>query len=227
MTRITQGTNGITQGFSSKHKGIDIGHKGGDNDNILAHSSGTIVDVCTTHNKNDKTGSSYGNYIKIKHFNGYYTLYAHLEKVYVKKGQVVEQGQVIGYMGNTGRSTAKHLHFEVRNEKNIRINPTEYRTKNLPNSIKYKTGNYVVESPRYVRNGAGTEYAIKKVSQLTKDGQNQCVNKKPNADAQYKKGTIFTALEIIIAKNGGYWAKTPSGYVCIESCKGTKYCKRK
>jgi murein DD-endopeptidase MepM/ murein hydrolase activator NlpD len=60
----------------------------------------------------------YGNYVVVDHPNGTQTLYAHLYKNIVWQGQKVVQGQVIGYLGTTGRSTGCHLHFEVRGAKN-------------------------------------------------------------------------------------------------------------
>lgn len=90
----------------------------------------------------------------------------------------------------------------------------------------YPKGTYTIVSPRYVRTGPGTEYSIKKVSQLTADGKKNATSTKATANAQYKKGTKFTAKEVMYAKNGGIWAKTPSGYVCLESCKGTTYVKK-
>lgn len=145
MSRVTQGNNGITKGYSLSHKGIDIGWKGGSNDNILAHSEGKVVWTQKGQKNNTKaTGNaSYGNAVKIKHNNGYYTLYAHLESVDVKVGQYVSQGQKIGYMGNTGNSYGKHLHWEVRNAKDVRINPTPYLNADLPgNTPKPKTYKY-------------------------------------------------------------------------------------
>lgn len=72
---------------------------------------------------------SYGYYVKIKHYNGLYTLYAHASSLAVKVGQVVKQGQVIMYSGNTGKTSGPHLHFEVRTSpggyKN-RVNPLNY-----------------------------------------------------------------------------------------------------
>ena len=55
----------------------------------------------------------YGNYVEIDHGNGFKTKYAHLNKAYVKKGQYVEQGESIGEVGSSGRSTGPHLHYEV------------------------------------------------------------------------------------------------------------------
>lgn len=142
MSRVVQGPNGITKKYNSKsHKGVDIGWKGGENDNILAHSSGVVVTAVKGKKKdNSTTGTAtYGNYIKIKHSNGYYTLYAHLHEVYVKVGQNVQKGAKIGYMGESGNTFGKHLHFEVRNTKDTRINPEPYLNNDLPNNKKVIT----------------------------------------------------------------------------------------
>jgi murein DD-endopeptidase MepM/ murein hydrolase activator NlpD len=55
----------------------------------------------------------YGNHIEINHGYGYLTLYAHLSKYKVRPGQKVKRGDIIGYVGSTGRSEAPHLHYEV------------------------------------------------------------------------------------------------------------------
>ena len=134
ITRITKGNNKITWKYSNEHKGVDIGYLGGDNDFILAHSDGMVVAAVTgkKNNPNATGTASYGNYIKIKHYNGYYTLYAHLSEVYVKKGEKVVKGQIIGYMGSSGNANGKHLHFEVRNKNDVRIDPTKYVNSDLP-----------------------------------------------------------------------------------------------
>lgn len=82
---------------------------------ILSVNSGTISKIST-----EKRG--YGKRIEITHNNGYKTLYAHLNSFNVKKGQTVSQGDVIGYVGNTGTSTVPHLHFEVHLQ-DKKINP--------------------------------------------------------------------------------------------------------
>ena len=116
------------------HYGIDIVGYKSKCDYILAHSDGEVVECVSDYKTNDKGGHSYGNHVKIKHTNGYYTLYAHfkLGTVKVKKGDKVVKGQELGYMGNTGRSDGAHLHFEVRNEKDVRIDPTPYVDNDLP-----------------------------------------------------------------------------------------------
>jgi murein DD-endopeptidase MepM/ murein hydrolase activator NlpD len=67
----------------------------------------------------------YGNAIVIDHGNGLKTLYAHLNDIYISKGQVVTQGQAIGQMGNTGNSTGTHLHLEVM-QNGVKLNPIAY-----------------------------------------------------------------------------------------------------
>ena len=139
MNRVTQGGNGITKKYNILlHRGLDIGYhsKPESDNNILAHSDGVVVGIVSNYNKTDKTGNSYGNYIKIKHNNGYYTLYAHLKygTLKVKKGDTVKKGQAIAVIGETGHCNGRHLHWEVRDEKDVRINPTPYLNADLPNT---------------------------------------------------------------------------------------------
>ena len=98
------------------HYGMDYSAKVGTE--IYATGDGVISKV-----KKSKRG--YGNYVKINHGFGYETLYAHMSKYIVKKGQKVKRGEVIGYVGNTGISTAPHLHYEVRKD-NKKINPVNF-----------------------------------------------------------------------------------------------------
>jgi len=118
------------------HNGIDLVGAGYTLDYIVAHSAGTVVGVVSNVNYNTygTTNKIYGNYVKIKHDNGMYTLYSHLKygSVAVKVNQRVTAGTVLGYMGNTGYSNGAHLHFEVRDENNIKIDPTPYVGADLP-----------------------------------------------------------------------------------------------
>lgn len=100
--------------------------------------------------------------------------------------------------------------------------PIEFEAEKPKNT--YTKGNYVTLTAMKVRTGAGTGYRQKKVKELTPDGKKNATSTNLNANAVYKSGTVFTALEII--NNNGVWAKTPSGYICIKDSKQT-YCKKK
>ena len=67
----------------------------------------------------------FGNHIKLKHSSGYATTYAHLSKIFVRHGQKIKRGDIIGETGNTGRSTAPHLHYEVHYRGTLK-NPLDY-----------------------------------------------------------------------------------------------------
>ena len=88
------------------HKGVDICAAAGTP--ILAADSGVVIKAGYS-----AAGSGYGNSIVIDHGNGYQTLYGHCLALYVSVGQSVSQGQVIGAVGSTGRSTGNHCHFEI------------------------------------------------------------------------------------------------------------------
>lgn len=126
--------NGITRPFGNGHIGVDLGWRGIQNDVIIAHSNGTVAFAQTGYDNNPGSSgtASYGNCVKIRHPNGYFTLYAHLSEVYVVQGQNVVKGQQIGRMGNTGNSYGAHLHFEVRTPKNVCIDPAPYVAADLP-----------------------------------------------------------------------------------------------
>lgn len=98
------------------HTGMDFSAKTGTE--IYATGDGVISKI-----RRSKRG--YGNHVKINHGFGYETLYAHMSKYIVKRGQKVKRGEVIGYVGNTGTSVAPHLHYEVHKDKR-RINPVNF-----------------------------------------------------------------------------------------------------
>ena len=98
------------------HRGVDyVGERGSP---VLSAADGIIVisDNKTLH-------SNYGNTVLIQHKNGYQTLYAHLESSDAKVGSWVKAGQVIGVIGDTGKATGVHLHFEVIKD-NQRVDPS-------------------------------------------------------------------------------------------------------
>lgn len=99
-----------TQGIHGWN-GIDIGASLGTP--VTASASGEVIIA-----RGSGWNGGYGRYVVIKHGNGTQTLYGHLSNVSVIEGMSVVKGQVIGQVGNTGRSTGPHLHFEVRGAKN-------------------------------------------------------------------------------------------------------------
>jgi murein DD-endopeptidase MepM/ murein hydrolase activator NlpD len=78
----------------------------------------------------DSRSSGYGKHIRIDHGYGYISLYAHLHKYNVRKNQRVKRGDIIGFVGSTGRSQAPHLHYEIFKDKK-RINPLNFYYGNL------------------------------------------------------------------------------------------------
>ncbi|MBO5440972.1 MAG: peptidoglycan DD-metalloendopeptidase family protein, partial [Alphaproteobacteria bacterium] len=95
-----------TDPFNSKsavHKGVDLASNKGNKVKSMAEGKVTKAGVA----------NGYGKVIEIDHGNGFKTKYAHLNAIYVKTGQAIEQGQAIGEVGSTGRSTGSHLHYEI------------------------------------------------------------------------------------------------------------------
>lgn len=124
MTWPVPGYSGcIYQGFGSGHKGYDISGGGIYGAPIVAASSGTVIfagygTAANSHNR-------YGYCVDIDHGSGIATRYAHCSALTVSTGDYVTEGQVIGYVGNTGESYGAHLHFEVR-VNGVAVNPGSY-----------------------------------------------------------------------------------------------------
>lgn len=118
---VKRGT--LTQRFKSyskKHDGIDI--SAGKNTPIYAAEAGVIIYA-------GKDFNGYGNLIVIEHAgSAWASFYGHLNKFHVSEGERVRQGELIAAMGNTGRSSGVHLHFEIR--KNLKpVDPLDYLSK--------------------------------------------------------------------------------------------------
>ncbi|NQV83705.1 MAG: M23 family metallopeptidase [Rhodospirillales bacterium] len=92
-------------GYNKMHRGVDFAAARGTP--IYAAGNGFVV-------KSGRNGA-YGNYVKIRHNNRYHTAYAHMRRIHksASQGKRVKQGQIIGYVGTTGRSTGPHLHYEI------------------------------------------------------------------------------------------------------------------
>ena len=98
------------------HYGVDFSAPKGTP--IYATGNGTVAKV-------EKSKRGFGNHVVINHGFGYESLYAHMSKYTVRKGQKVKRGDIIGYVGSTGKSTAPHLHYEVHKD-GRKINPAYY-----------------------------------------------------------------------------------------------------
>lgn len=127
------------------HKGIDLISMSGDR-NVKAIRSG-VVRVTPY----DKDG--FGNYISIQQEDGFRALYCHLEKVLVKPGDTIEEGQVIGVEGTSGNSTGVHLHLELRKapyDIGDHINVAEYlKIKNQKGKVEYIESEDKIMEKRY------------------------------------------------------------------------------
>jgi murein DD-endopeptidase MepM/ murein hydrolase activator NlpD len=100
---VTRGTVDTT-GVDEAHPGLDIAVREGTI--VRATAGGTIVEA--------GDARDYGLYVLMRHAEGYESMYGHLSRILVQAGQVLPAGSALGLSGNTGRSTAPHLHFEIR-----------------------------------------------------------------------------------------------------------------
>lgn len=209
---------------SGRHDGLDMSNS--INPEVYSICDG-VVSYAGWENINDQK-QGFGMYVSIKfdiNNNGFKKVFfAHLKSINVSVGQNVTPATIIGVMGSTGMSTGPHTHVEIR-EYDIKgnltkkINPANYM--GIPNIIgtydssnyriaidsdikTYTTGRYKVNTIEgvNVRTGPGTNYRIKKITELSSDAKNK---------GGYVNGTIFDVLEI-----NGSWGRTPSGWVSLE-----------
>ena len=103
------------------HEGMDFTAKIGTP--VFASGDGIV-------SRADNTASGFGNHIVIRHGFGYETLYAHLSRYKARVGQYVKRGDIIGYVGSTGRSEAPHLHYEVHKNGDV-VNPLNFYYGNI------------------------------------------------------------------------------------------------
>jgi len=119
LTRMASGFGWRLDPFTKarkRHKGMDFTSPKGTP--VYATGNGKVI-------RADAGSSGFGKHIRIDHGFGYVTLYGHLSKYNVKKHQKVKRGDLIGYVGSTGRSQAPHLHYEVRYNKQ-QVNPINF-----------------------------------------------------------------------------------------------------
>lgn len=119
LKRMASGYGWRTDPFTKVrkfHPGMDFSAPAGTP--VYAPGDGVVT-------RADNRVSGYGNHIRIDHGFGYTTLYGHLHKYNVRRGQKVKRGDLIGFVGNTGRSTGPHLHYEILKD-GKRINPINF-----------------------------------------------------------------------------------------------------
>lgn len=152
-------------------------------------------------------GSDYGNRY------GHIAIYVDTNRVY-EQNRYTHDNRCAGYGTLEGKYTI------------LRPNATLIEEESSATNQQYTQGNYITLEDMNIRSGAGYKYLIKKVKDMTANGKKHATSTNPNANATYKKGTEFTAQEII--KNGNEcWAKSPSGFICLKGASGKVYCKKK
>lgn len=212
------------------HKGIDLvasATSGKGADYICAYDDGVVTAYQNGMSGNtDETGEKgMGNYVILKHSNGYKTRYMHLLKgsVKVKTGDKVLKGQVIGYMGNTGNSTGRHLHFDIsRDEKmpnsyysngRYYVDPKPYLAGNSSSKQNgYELGLYEVKSDVNVRKGSGTSFDRILYNNFTSSAKQQINRLYPN----FKPDYFPSGLRVTISEVSGEWGRCPTGWVCLK-----------
>lgn len=130
------------------HSGIDIASGGpygviniiAARDGVVVYPTAGVSNNCVSSGELSSCGGGYGNYVVIQHADGNYTLYGHMYEgsITVVAGESVKQGQVIGKMGSSGKSTGTHLHFEVRegsNSGSSTVNPLNYVSPDTPRKL--------------------------------------------------------------------------------------------
>ncbi|HEY9897972.1 MAG TPA: M23 family metallopeptidase [Pantanalinema sp.] len=109
--------SGQTHSYPNALHAVDFSNVSADAQEIVAAAEGTILETFTDARKGDlQAGDGWGNYVKIGHGHGYYTVYAHLDRVRVNPGARVRQGDAIGRMGDTGAAGNPHLHFSLHHD---------------------------------------------------------------------------------------------------------------
>lgn len=216
------------------HKGIDLTGNpdvSGGYDDILTFADGEVITAGYL--------SDTGYWVRIRHINGIVTRYMHMKKgsIKVKVGDNVKKGQVIGSMGSTGNSTARHLHFDLSYPGNVvktlggfyvskqnctYVDPVPYVTGakaiDAQSTSKYSTGKYKAVDAVNVRTGPGTKYPRVMYEDFTANAKEQIkkLGGKPE-DNDFPAGIILT-----ISAVDGNFGKCPSGWVSLNLCKKVK-----
>lgn len=204
--------------------------------NIYAVARGYVFKV-----EKQKKG---GNVIYIEHENKYVSCYAHLDKVVVKQGQNVLQGEKIGTMGSTGEGvTGMHLHFAMFTSRSkiyknsdikvfdiLRVYPNQvvnvkskyYKYFKFLDNNEWKKGSYELLKSKAIRTSCKiTESNIVKVKQCRDDVKPHLTSTNPEAKAMYKEHTILNITETYIDSETRVWGKLRNCYVVLCNKDGT------
>ena len=152
---INDSTNRITQGYSSNHRGVDLGWRTDESQNqVHPNCAGTVYATLDGVAPGSEYGGGWGNYVLIRHDNGMFSRYAHLQSgLPVHEGQRVDENTIIGIIGESGRAYGRHLHFEVQmnSSSSSRIDPTRYLKEPISGSSPSKDVNvyYRVKTKNY------------------------------------------------------------------------------
>ena len=210
------------------HKGIDINGHGStvgsaSGQPVLASKSGTIYKAVNTIADNTFISGSFGNCVWIDHGDGTYSLYAHLKPDGVKTSGTVKQGEVIGYIGNTGSSYGAHLHFQIYTEKNnwggSTLNPMPTNsnisiknTYQLPSGWPSAKTTYIFEPVSHVDETYRCYGQLEVTSDTTYVKSLPCSEKTdPNSTnvegRAAVKGNLYTAIGLVKNTAGNLWYK--------------------
>ena len=205
------------------HNGEDLISRGPDDKSasltdIIAIADGVVY----------KTGYGIkaGYYVYIKHSNGYYSAYMHLEKgtICVKKGQTIKKGQKLGHEGKSGNADGPHLHLAIEPKLNKYVDPYDYLVGNK-SLDEWVTGEYITLKQKYIRNthevinGKNTNKV--KYNDLYASVKNKCV-KDVQGYAKYKVGAKVQITEFETDKEGNLWGKTRNTWLCVQDKTGNQ-----
>lgn len=216
---INRSSKRITQKYKVlTHKGVDLGYNGKDEEQnkVYANCVGVVYEIQDglSNNLKSKGSATWGNYVYVKHPNGMFTRYAHLKKgIPVKQGQKVDENTCIGIIGNSGKSYARHLHFEVSKAYSSakRINPTEYLTKPVyevpkeePKPVDNKKYIQITgKSGVWCRKGIGFKYSKYKV--IPNGAKCELLEKNSGSSNGYKWDKVVYNSRIVYLPNN--WNK--------------------
>ena len=202
------------------HHGVDL--VGGTK--IYATADGQVVKVV---NKGSKGGTMC--LVRIKHANGWESAYYHIKSgsARVKKGDWVHAGQWIATIGNTGKVTGTHLHFQIdKGGNDTSINPTKYAKgkKELKGLRKpasaWETGDYKVLKNKKVRTAPEVKASNKvKYDKLLPTQKEECVKDKLGY-AEYKTGAVLFLNKFTTDKKGNVWGRNLNYWLCVSDDTG-------